>query len=156
MYVCMYVCIHIYIYMCVCVCVCVCIHIYTSVWVFSCACVLTPCARVVRRLAFTQYCSYQYCMVYSIHPGGRKGSRILSNHRAILLHQGGQWRWAAGMKGWLSRAQQPRSKHLSCKGQSARRHYEGQYLSSYTHQLPGQLDQLSRYKLLKLNLHVSR
>jgi len=29
-------------------------------------------------------------MVYSIETGGRKGSRILSNNRAIVLHQGGQ------------------------------------------------------------------
>ena len=50
-------------------------------------------------LPFTRYCYYQYCMMYSIHTGGRKGSRILSNKGAILLHQGGQSRWAGGRKG---------------------------------------------------------
>ena len=50
--------------------------------------------------------------------GGRKGSRILSNNRAIVLHQGGQCRWARGKKGWLIRAQQPRNKRISCKGHS--------------------------------------
>jgi len=42
----------------------------------------------------------------SIQTEGRKASGILSNNRAILLHQGGQCRWAGGMKGWLIRAQQ--------------------------------------------------
>ena len=49
-------------------------------------------------LAFTRYCSYQYCIVRSIQTGGRKEIRILSNNRAILLHQGGQCRWAGGGK----------------------------------------------------------
>jgi len=44
-------------------------------------------------LAFTQYCYYQYCMVYSTQTGGRKGSLILSKTRAIVLHHGGQCRW---------------------------------------------------------------
>jgi len=57
-------------------------------------------------------------MVYSIHTGGRKGSRIQLNHRAIVLHQGGQCRWAGGMKGWLIRAQSALSKRISCEGQS--------------------------------------
>jgi len=53
-------------------------------------------------LALTRYCYYQYCMVYSIDTGGRKGSRTPSNNRAIILHQGGQCRWARGMKhGWF-------------------------------------------------------
>jgi len=56
-------------------------------------------------------------MVYSIHTGGRKGSFIRSNNRAIVLQQGGQCRWAGEMKGLLIRAQQPRSKRKSCKGQ---------------------------------------
>jgi len=68
-------------------------------------------------LAFTRYCYYQYCIVHSIHTGGRKGSRILSNNLAIVLHQGGRCRWAGGKKGWLIRAHQPRSKGTSCKGQ---------------------------------------
>jgi len=42
--------------------------------------------RVKVKLAFTRYCYCQYCMVYSIHTGGRKGSLIRSNHRAIVLH----------------------------------------------------------------------
>jgi len=37
-------------------------------------------------LAFTRYWYYQYCMVYSIQTRGRKGSLILSNDRAIVLH----------------------------------------------------------------------
>jgi len=52
-------------------------------------------------LAFTRYCFYQYCMVYHIQTGGRIGGRILSNSRAIVLHQGGPCRWARGGKGWL-------------------------------------------------------
>jgi len=56
-------------------------------------------------------------MVYRIQTGGRKGSRILSNNRAIILHQGGHCRWAGRMKIWLIRAEQPRSKRISCKGQ---------------------------------------
>jgi len=38
---------------------------------------------------------------------------------AIVLHQGGQCRWAGGMKGWLIRAQQPQSKTIYCEGQAA-------------------------------------
>jgi len=69
-------------------------------------------------LAFTRYCYYQYCTVYSIHTGDRKGSRIMSNNRATVLHQGGQCTWAGGGKGWLIRAQPPRTKQISCKGQA--------------------------------------
>jgi len=68
-------------------------------------------------LAFTRYCCYEYCMVYGIQTGGREGSRILSNNRAVVLHQGEQYRWAGGVKGWLIRAQQPRRKRISCEGQ---------------------------------------
>jgi len=58
------------------------------------------------RLGFAiRDCDCQYCMVYSIHTGGRKGSLIPSHDRAIVLHQGGQCRWAGGMRGWLIRAQ---------------------------------------------------
>jgi len=49
-----------------------------------------------RWLAFTRYCDYQSCMVYSIQTGGRKGILILSNDRALVLLQGGQCRWAGG------------------------------------------------------------
>jgi len=74
------------------------------------------------------YC-YCHCMVYSIQTGGRWGSRILPNNRAIVLHQGGQCRWAGGVKGWLIRAQQPRSKRISCcEGQC--RTFEKSSLSS--------------------------
>jgi len=69
-------------------------------------------------LAFTRYCYYQYCMVHSIRTRVRRGSRLLPNNRAIVLHQGGQCRWAGGMKGWLIRAQQPRRNTISCKGQA--------------------------------------
>jgi len=55
-------------------------------------------------------------MVYSIQTGGRKGSRILFDNHAIVLHQGGQCRWAEGVKGWLIRAQQPQSKRKCCDG----------------------------------------
>jgi len=37
-------------------------------------------------LAFTRYYYHQYGMVYSIHTRVQKGSRILSNDRAIVLH----------------------------------------------------------------------
>ena len=47
-------------------------------------------------LAFTRYCHYQYCMVYSLQTKFRRGSRILPNDRAIVLHQGWQCRWAGG------------------------------------------------------------
>jgi len=67
-------------------------------------------------LAFIQYCYYQYCLVYSMQTGFRRISRILPNNRAIVLHQGGQCRCSGGMKGWMIRAQQPRSKTISCKG----------------------------------------
>jgi len=56
-----------------------------------------------------------WCIAYE--PGDRKGSRIPSNHRAIVLHQGGQCRWAGGVKGWLIRAQQPRTNRIACTGQ---------------------------------------
>jgi len=79
-------------------------------------------ANAARGLTFTRYCYCQYCMVYSIHTGGRKGSLILFNHRAIVLHQGGQCRWVGGMKGWLIRAQSPLSKRISCEGQLAVHH----------------------------------
>jgi len=36
-------------------------------------------------LAVTQYCDYQYCMVYSIQTRVRRGSYILPNTRAIVL-----------------------------------------------------------------------
>jgi len=68
-------------------------------------------------LAVTRYFHHQYCVVYSIQMGSRKGSLILCNNREIVLHQGEQCRWAGGMKGWLIRAQYPRSKRISCKGQ---------------------------------------
>ena len=45
-------------------------------------------------------------------------SLILFNHRAIVLHQGGRFWWAGGMKGWLIRAQSPLSKRISCEGQA--------------------------------------
>ena len=71
----------------------------------STVCGLGPLERAVgmwiaplSHLAFTRYCSYQYCMVYNIQTEDRKRSRILSNHRAIVLHQGGQCRWAGGRK----------------------------------------------------------
>ena len=56
-------------------------------------------------------------MVYSIQTGSRKGSRVLPNNRAIVLHQGGQCRWAQGMKAWLIRVLQRQSKRTSCTGQ---------------------------------------
>jgi len=42
-------------------------------------------------------------MAYSFQTGDRKGCLILSNHRAIVLHQGEKCRWAEGFKGWLIR-----------------------------------------------------
>jgi len=76
------------------------LHIYLYIY--------APLLPAPHPLAFTRYCYcyYQSCIVYSIQTEGRKASRILSNNRAILLHQGGQCRWAGGMKGWLIRAQQ--------------------------------------------------
>jgi len=64
------------------------------------------------------YCDCQYSMVYSIQTEVWKWSRILSNNRAIVLHQGGQCMWAGGMNRWWIRAQQPRSERISCKGQT--------------------------------------
>jgi len=58
-----------------------------------------PLIRTPPYLTFTRYCYYQYCMVSSIQTGGQKGSRILSNNRTMVLHQGGQCRWSGGMKG---------------------------------------------------------
>jgi len=58
-------------------------------------------------------------MVHSTQTGEK--SRKLHNSRAIvLLHQGGggQRRRAGRMKGRLTRAQQPRRKRISCKGQA--------------------------------------
>jgi len=60
-------------------------------------------------------------MVYEIQTGGRREGRILPNRRAIVLHQGGQYRWVRGMKRWLIRAQKPRSERISWKGQAAGR-----------------------------------
>jgi len=71
-------------------------------------------------LAFIRYCDYQSCMVYGIQTACREGGRILPNSRAIVLHQGGQCRWAREMIGWLIRAQKLISKRISCKGQGAR------------------------------------
>ena len=39
-------------------------------------------------------------------------------NRTKVSHQGGPCRWAGGINGWLIRAQSPRSKRISCKGQS--------------------------------------
>ena len=36
-------------------------------------------------LAFTRYCHYQYCMVYSIQMGSGGGCRNVRNGRAIVL-----------------------------------------------------------------------
>jgi len=58
-------------------------------------------------------------MVHSIHTRVRRGSRILPNHPAIVLHQGGQCRWARGMTGYLTRAQKPRCERIYCKGQGS-------------------------------------
>jgi len=49
-------------------------------------------------LAFTQYCDYQYSVVYSSQTRVRRGSRILPDNRAIVLRQGWQCRWAAGVE----------------------------------------------------------
>ena len=81
----------------------------------------TAISGATRDLAFTRYCYYQYCMAYGIHTGGRRGGPILLNSRAIVLHQGGQCRWARGMKRWLIRAQKPRSERISGKGYDATR-----------------------------------
>ena len=73
--------------------------------------------RTKSKLAFTRYC---YCQkLYGVwHTNGRsEGGRILPNTRVIVLHQGGQFRWARGMIGWLIRAQKSRGKRISCKGQ---------------------------------------
>jgi len=72
-------------------------------------------------LAITRYWYYQYCMAHSIQTRVRRGSLILPNNRAIVLHQIGQCRWAGGVNRWLIRAQQPRRKTISCKGQLTRR-----------------------------------
>ena len=79
-----------------------------------------PVVMLSMGLVFTRHRYYQYCMAYGIHMGGRKGSRILSNNRVIVLHQGGQCRRAGGKKGCLIRAQRPRSKRMSCKGRLTR------------------------------------
>jgi len=65
-------------------------------------------------LAFTRYCYYQYCMVYDICTGGQRGSRILPNSRATVLHHGEQCRWARGRQGWLNRAQITQRKSIYC------------------------------------------
>jgi len=84
--------------------------------------------RASLAFTFTRYCYCQYCMVYSIQTRGRKGTRILSNNCALVLHQGRQCRWAGGMKEWLIRAHQLRSKRISCKGQAQALRTQG-----YTH-----------------------
>jgi len=51
------------------------------------------------------------------HTNGKsEGGRILPNSRVIVLHPGGQFRWARRMIGWLIRARKPRGKTISCKG----------------------------------------
>jgi len=99
-----------------CVCVCRCRG----------CCSLSVCVSVCDLLIFFQQAESkaevsrtrlgltQRCVVYSIHTEGQKGHLILFNNRAIVLHQGGQCRWAGGMKGWLIRAQKPRSETISC------------------------------------------
>jgi len=86
------------------------IYIYIYIYIYTyiegmeiCRCTHKERGRCTS--AFARYCYYQYCMVYSIQTGGRKGSLILCNNHAIVLHQGGPCRWAWGMKGWLIRAQ---------------------------------------------------
>jgi len=64
----------------------------------------TPSARRPN-LAFTRYCYYQYCMVYSIQTRGRRGGRILPNSCAIALHHGGQCRWGGARKRGFTLAQ---------------------------------------------------
>jgi len=58
-------------------------------------------------------------MVYSLQTRVRRGSRLLPNNRAIVLHQGWQCRWARGMEGRLISAQQSSSNRISCTGQHA-------------------------------------
>jgi len=70
-------------------------------------CLVRTCAYT---LAFTRCCYYQYCMVYGMQRGGRRGARILPNSRAIVLQQCGQCRWTAGTYGCLMHAQKHRSK----------------------------------------------
>jgi len=101
MYACMYVSLSIYLS----------IYLYLSIYVYASE------RSAHHILAFTRYFYHQYYMVYSIQTGVRRGSRTLSYSGAIELHQGGQCRWAWGVTGWLIRAQQPRSKRISCKGQ---------------------------------------
>jgi len=43
---------------------------------------------------------------------------MLPNSRAIVSHQGGQYRWARGMKGWLNLAQKPQTERISCNGRA--------------------------------------
>jgi len=124
-YMCIYMCIYIYIYIYIymCVCVCVCVYVYICIYLVESPCRfhLSASQRTVFRptLAFTRYYYYQYYMVHSIRTRVRKGSRILCNHRAIVLHQGGQGRRAGRINRWLIRAQQPRRKTISCKGQAS-------------------------------------
>ena len=56
-------------------------------------------------------------MVHRLQTRVRRGSRILLNNRAIVLHQGGQCGWAGGVHRWLILAQQSRRKTISCKSQ---------------------------------------
>jgi len=63
----------------------------------------------------TRACSY--CMVHRLQTRVRRGSRILLNNRATVLHQGGQCGWARGVHRWLILAQQPRRKTISCQSQ---------------------------------------
>jgi len=49
--------------------------------------------------------------------GGPRRCAILPNSRAIVLQQCGQCRWAEEIVRCLIRAQKPRRKRISCKGQ---------------------------------------
>jgi len=91
------------------------------------------------------------------------GGRILPFSRAIVLQQGGQCRWAGGVKARLIRAQVTPSKKISCKGQPpthtvlfCRRMFEKMTVDEMKAQLRAQGDQHivgNRKELVHINIY---
>ena len=68
------------------------------------------------QLAFTQYCHYQYCMVYSIHTGGRGGGVPCAVVVQYYCNSMGIYTWGGAIQLGLAHSQKRCSERISCKG----------------------------------------
>ena len=122
-----------------CICICnmyICMYVYIYIYIYIYTGKPELCVRLVARRgravesgasrAVEQLGLYTILLLPILYgvwhtQGGSGGGRIFPNHRAVVLQQCGQCRWADKRKGRLIRAQTTRSKTISCTGQRAAR-----------------------------------